>query len=136
MSDVCPICRDGGPAGVIAELPATWVSAPSRAPLPGYVCVVARRHVTEPFQLPPGDMQAFWRECMLVARAVTAELAPRKMNYEIHGNTIAHLHMHLYPRFDGDPYEGQAIDGHATFARTADQLGRIAEAVNRAAETP
>ena len=31
-------------------------------------------------------------------------------NYEIHGNTVPHLHIHLYPRTIGDPFPGQAID--------------------------
>ena len=29
-----------------------------------------------------------------------------KMNYEVHGNTIPHLHMHFFPRYPGDPFEG------------------------------
>ena len=87
--------------------------------LPGYACVVARRHVEEPFQLPDGEMAAFWRESMAVARALSSLLEPRKMNYEIHGNSIPHLHLHLYPRFPGDPFEGRPIDMDApAFTRT------------------
>jgi diadenosine tetraphosphate (Ap4A) HIT family hydrolase len=33
-----------------------------------------------------------------------------KMNYEIHGNTLPHLHMHFFPRRRGDPFEDRAID--------------------------
>lgn len=66
--------------------------------MPGYVCVVSKRHVVEPYELAPDEMDAFWREAMRVARAVAELLEPAKMNYEIHGNTIPHLHMHLYPR--------------------------------------
>lgn len=43
---------------------------------------------------------------MLVARGVADVLSPTKMNYEIHGNTIPHLHMHLSPRTAGDVYVG------------------------------
>ncbi|MGB6535125.1 MAG: hypothetical protein WBF58_04100 [Xanthobacteraceae bacterium] len=32
------------------------------------------------------------------------------MNYEIHGNTIPHLHLHIFPRYRGDPFEGRPID--------------------------
>ena len=89
------------------------------AVLPGYACVVARRHVEEPFQLPDEEMVAFWRESMAVARALSSLLEPRKMNYEIHGNSIPHLHLHLYPRFPGDPFEGRPIAMDApAFTRT------------------
>jgi len=33
-----------------------------------------------------------------------------KLNYEIHGNEIPHLHVHLFPRYRGDPFEGGPID--------------------------
>ena len=108
--DECPICARGEPLDVIGELDATWTTAPKEAPLPGYVCVVSKRHVVEPFELPPNDLNVFWREAMLVAAAIHGLLAPRKMNYEIHENTIPHLHVHRYPRFAGDPYEGTPID--------------------------
>ena len=111
----CPICASGQPLDVIAELDAVWVSAPPVAVLPGYACVVARRHVEEPFQLPDDEMFAFWRESMAVARALSSLLEPRKMNYEIHGNSIPHLHLHLYPRFAGDPFEGRPIAMDAAF---------------------
>src|SRR5207249_2771514 len=106
-SRVCVICSnpDRQPRGVIADLTTCWVTAEKRAPLPGYVCVVAKTHVREPFELPDAERQVFFNECMIVAQALNQLLLPRKMNYEIHGNTIPHLHMHLYPRYDGDPYQ-------------------------------
>ena len=100
------------------------------AVLPGYACVVARRHVEEPFQLPDDEMVAFWRESMAVARALSSLLEPGKMNYEIHGNSIPHLHLHLYPRFPGDPFEGRPIAMDApAFTRTEDDLRRMADAI-------
>jgi diadenosine tetraphosphate (Ap4A) HIT family hydrolase len=126
----CPICRSGHPLDVIAELDATWVTAQPVAVLPGYACVVARRHVEEPFQLPDDEMVAFWRESMAVARALSSLLEPGKMNYEIHGNSIPHLHLHLYPRFPGDCFEGRPIATDApAFTRTADDLRRMAGAI-------
>jgi diadenosine tetraphosphate (Ap4A) HIT family hydrolase len=57
---------------VILELDTTWVTAQEVAPLPGYVCVVAKRHVDEPFLLADDEMVSFWRESMRVARALSA----------------------------------------------------------------
>jgi diadenosine tetraphosphate (Ap4A) HIT family hydrolase len=129
-SVTCAICERGAPLDVIAELEATWVTAPAEAPLPGYACVVSKRHVVEPFNLPGDELAAFWREAMVVARVLHEFLEPAKMNYEIHGNTIPHLHMHLYPRFAGDPYEGGPID-HAkgSFVRSDTELERLRTAI-------
>ena len=128
----CPICARGEPLDIVAELATTWITAQVEAPLPGYVCVVSKRHVVEPFELPAAELVAFWQEAMLAARTVSELFRPTKMNYEIHGNTIPHLHLHLYPRFADDPYVGGPIDVRlASFSRSAEQLGAIREAFER-----
>lgn len=117
----CLICR--GPLDVIGELTSVWITAPTVACLPGYVCVISKRHVEEPFELSDAEAGTFWRETMCVAKALSTRLRPRKMNYEIHGNTIRHLHVHLFPRYDNDPFEGQPIDAsRGGFERRRDQL--------------
>jgi len=129
----CVICDNpaGAPHDVLVALRHSWATAPPRACLPGYVCVVARRHVIEPFELDDGG--SWWAECMVVARALKAELGSRKFNYEIHGNTVPHLHLHLYPRFEGDPFVGRPIDGSSQrYERTADDLNRLRHAIESA----
>jgi diadenosine tetraphosphate (Ap4A) HIT family hydrolase len=107
-----------------------WVTAPPRAPLPGYVCVVAKRHVTEPFELDEPELTAFWTESMSIAAAVNELVQPSKMNYEIHGNTVPHLHLHLFPRFPGDPFEGRPIDGRTmSFDRAPEDVALLRAAV-------
>jgi len=91
--------------------------------------VVARLHVIEPFELDPPDRLAFWEDCMLAGRALNSLFSPRKMNYEIHGNSIPHLHMHLYPRYAGDPYGTGPIDGRATFHRSSTDLAHMKRAL-------
>jgi diadenosine tetraphosphate (Ap4A) HIT family hydrolase len=128
---ICPICAEGEPLDVIVELQTVWVTAAPDAPLPGYVCVVAKRHVDEPYQLPREEMLAFWDESMLVARRLAVHVAASKMNYEIHGNTMRHLHLHLYPRFEGDPFEGRPIDGQQRlFRRTPGELEKLGQALS------
>lgn len=130
----CVICLQGRPLDVIADLPTVWVSAPPRAPLPGYLCVVAKRHVEEPFDLEQPELTAFWTEAMSVAAALHKLLRPSKMNYEIHGNTIPHLHLHLYPRYSGDPFEGRPIDGgQALVQRTPEDIAGLKAALERLA---
>jgi diadenosine tetraphosphate (Ap4A) HIT family hydrolase len=130
VADGCVICRSGAPLDVIAELPSCWATAQPRAPLPGYVCVVARQHVVEPFELSPAHQAAFWCDAMLVARAVAELVAPIKMNYEIHGNTLPHLHLHLFPRQRDDPYVGGPIDPRvAEFVRSEAEIEALASAI-------
>jgi diadenosine tetraphosphate (Ap4A) HIT family hydrolase len=100
------------------------------------VCVVAKRHVVEPFELTTDESAAFWGDCMKVARALSALLQPTKMNYEIHGNTIPHLHMHLYPRYPGDPYEGGTIDNTPIFTRNPSDIEGIRRALSDLSEEP
>ncbi len=100
------------------------------APLPGYVAVVSKRHVVEPFELSAGEQMAFWLDALRAAKALVDLFQPIKMNYEIHGNTIPHLHMHLYPRTKDDPYTGGPIDPRkASFSRSDADLERIRRAL-------
>jgi diadenosine tetraphosphate (Ap4A) HIT family hydrolase len=126
----CPICVRGEPLDLLAEFPYTWITAQEEAPLPGYACVVAKQHVVEPFHLSAGDASAFWIDAMRAARALDGLFNATKMNYEIHGNTIQHLHLHLFPRFDGDPFVGVPIDTrNRAFRRTTDDLARMRAAL-------
>jgi len=70
---------------------------------PGYTLVIARRHATELYHLPDGESTTYFQDMLRVARAIDRALSPRKMNYELLGNTVAHLHWHLFPRYADDP---------------------------------
>ena len=60
---------------------------------------------------------------MLLLRAPRADvLSPTKMNYEIHGNTIPHLHMHLFPRTAGEVYVGYVIHHRVEFEQSTKDL--------------
>jgi diadenosine tetraphosphate (Ap4A) HIT family hydrolase len=134
MRSGCPICRRGRPLDVLVDLPATWVTAARDAPLPGYVCIVSKVHVTEPFELRGPARSSFWDEVSGVAEAVQASTGSPKLNYEIHGNTVPHLHIHLYPRYPGDPFEGGPIDPRANqpFVRSEPELAALREAITAA----
>ena len=128
----CPICTDG-PQDVLLELDAAWVTAPVHAALQGYACVVSKQHVVEPWELPDRGA-SFWADAMRVAEALKTHVDAVKMNYEIHGNTIPHLHLHLYPRYPGDPHAGRPIGAdevHAT--RSPAELAAIRAAIEQGA---
>ncbi len=128
----CPICRNGPPkSDILAETRACWVTAQEEATLPGYVCITSKRHAVEPFHLAPAEQVDFWLDAMATAEGLADVTHPVKMNYEIHGNTIPHLHMHLYPRTPGDVYVGFVIHNRARFIRTEHELSILAEGIKR-----
>lgn len=133
--DGCVICTAGAPLDVVADFPSCWATVPREAPLAGYVCVVAREHVNEPFEMDPAAQATFWRDTMTIAEAVARLVQPIKMNYEIHGNTLPHLHVHLFPRHPDDPFVGGPIDPRSVqLVRSAEQMKALGDAI-RAART-
>ena len=109
----CPICRAGHPLDVLSRLESGWVTMQEAAPVRGYVCLVSHIHAVELHDLQPGDAQTFMRDACHVSRALSAVTGAVKLNYEIHGNTLPHLHMHFFPRYRGDLFEGNPIDPRA-----------------------
>lgn len=96
----------------------------------GYVCVVAKRHVLEPYDLPPAERGAFWEDVLFAAQRVAGLLQPIKVNYHIHGNSLPHLHAHIYPRFRGDRFVGGPIDARVEpVIQAPEELDRLRQAL-------
>jgi diadenosine tetraphosphate (Ap4A) HIT family hydrolase/SAM-dependent methyltransferase len=128
---LCPICRAGAPADLLLELPSLWVTAPHEAALPYSLSLFSKRHAVEPFELPSDQRAAFWEDVNRVGAVIADRFQPTKLNYEIHGNTIPHLHVNLFPRWIGDRFEGGPIDARQTSARPEAERAAL-----RAALTP
>ena len=127
--DGCPICRDGGPSVVIAELEASVVSMGEGAtPLPGSCAVILRRHAVELHELEDDEAAALMRDLRRVSRVVQEATGAVKINLELHGNTIPHLHVHVFPRQVGDPFEHGPIDPRRLPVDVAGSRARHAEA--------
>ena len=69
----------------------------------GYCTLVARRHASELSELSESERIAYFNEMCWLAKAIEAAFHPRKLNYELLGNQVPHLHWHLFPRYDHDP---------------------------------
>jgi diadenosine tetraphosphate (Ap4A) HIT family hydrolase len=106
----CEICVRGKPLGIVVERPTTWITSDRSAVTRGYLCIVARRHVLEPYELEGAERAAFWEDVLFAAERLARLVAPTKVNYEIHGNSLAHLHAHVYARYRGDRFVGGPID--------------------------
>lgn len=75
----------------------------------GYCVLVSWTHAGELHHLPPTVRHAYLDEMMLLARAIDEEFRPRKLNYELLGNQVPHLHWHLFPRRADDPETLKAV---------------------------
>jgi diadenosine tetraphosphate (Ap4A) HIT family hydrolase len=69
----------------------------------GYCVLVSRAHATELSQLDGEELPSFLAEMCLLAQAIEEGFSPRKLNYELLGNQVPHLHWHLFPRPTNDP---------------------------------
>jgi diadenosine tetraphosphate (Ap4A) HIT family hydrolase len=74
---------------------------------PGHTLVVPRRHVTDFFNVSPGEVAAIFNLLFRVRERIVAEHDPAGFNVGINvgataGQTVLHVHVHLIPRYSGD----------------------------------
>lgn len=72
----------------------------------GYTVVIWRgRHVSDPTELNADEAAGYFEEVLRVGRAIERHYRPIKMNFEMLGNSLPHLHTHVVPRYldDGEP---------------------------------
>jgi diadenosine tetraphosphate (Ap4A) HIT family hydrolase len=75
----------------------------------GYCVLICNRHVREPYHLGRVDAQHFFDDLMRAAEAIDRVFEPIKMNLELLGNALPHLHCHIKPRYYGDAAPGAPI---------------------------
>ena len=87
----------------VAELETGYAVLADNQFYPGYTIFLAKRCVPELHDLPRAERSRFLEEMALVAEAAFRAFAPRKLNYELLGNSVSHLHWHIFPRYADDP---------------------------------
>lgn len=75
----------------------------------GYCILIARRHATELSGLDEAERRSYLDEMCLLAHAIELCFRPHKLNYELLGNQVPHLHWHLLPRCADDPARLQPV---------------------------
>ena len=108
MSADCEICRrlpliTPDSPYFIAELQTGFAVLGDHQVYDGYSLFIAKKCVPELHELHRAERTKFLEEMALVAEAVFKATNPRKLNYELLGNSVSHLHWHLFPRYDSDP---------------------------------
>ncbi len=103
MAD-CPACSGRWPRADhrVADLGNSIAYLNEDQFFPGWTVLVLKRHATELYQLSREERGGLIEEVSDVARAVATAFDAVKVNYELLGNQIAHIHWHIVPRLAGD----------------------------------
>jgi len=108
MPPECPFCLKLADPRAWSEAEIVWRFPHSVAVLgpwqfyTGYSLLISRQHAVELSDLGP-NRSAFLDEMALLAEAIEQCFRPHKLNYELLGNQVPHLHWHLFPRSAADP---------------------------------
>jgi diadenosine tetraphosphate (Ap4A) HIT family hydrolase len=108
-TDACPLCAENAAAErgddpwAIARLTTGYVRLNPTQTYRGATFFAARACVRELHELPRAQRTEHLLEMADVAEALFRAFTPRKLNYEALGNSVAHLHWWLTPRYVDDP---------------------------------
>lgn len=75
----------------------------------GYTLFLCKEHKRELHELEPKFRKTYLWEMSLVAEAVFKAFRPKKLNYELLGNTDHHMHWHIFPRHEDDPLPNRTV---------------------------
>ena len=144
MAGDCEICRriarmTAENPYLIAELDTGYAVLADNQHIPGYTVFVCKTCAPELHDLPPDVRSRFLEEMALVAEATFRAFSPRKLNYELLGNSVSHLHWHLFPRYADDPNPTWPVWNNEAWMQApkrtpidAAQLASLRERVQRA----
>jgi len=101
----CNVCSGAWPRAdhFIADLGLSKAYLHDDQFFPGWTVVVFQRHATELFHLVTTERIQLMEEVNLVAKVVAQTYEARKINYELLGNQLPHIHWHIIPRLANDP---------------------------------
>jgi diadenosine tetraphosphate (Ap4A) HIT family hydrolase len=109
----CPYCRkeeEPERSVTLKFFKYSELCAQPRVCLKGTCYLIPYEHYVELFEMGDEALLGFMKEVQAAARALKEVSGAFKINYEIHGNTAPHLHLHLFPRCLDDPFAGAPID--------------------------
>ena len=132
----CPMCNRWSDDSDLRIIPLkhSFVTLNRDQFFPGYVLLFTREHVTELFHLKPRMRGELMEEVSRVAQALQTVFQPDKINYELLGNMVAHMHWHLVPRFATDPLWPRPIwsEAHEELLLTPDEYQSRIELIRKA----
>ncbi len=111
----CPVCNSEPALEGNIDIEVNdkvWICGeyPGQGRLFGKMYVMPRKHFFHFEDMPPEDMMDFMTEVQRVGSALRKVTGAVKINYEMHSNSGAHLHIHLFPRYLDDDFPSAPID--------------------------
>jgi diadenosine tetraphosphate (Ap4A) HIT family hydrolase len=105
VSEPCPFCDDT--PEVVAENELAIAFRDVFPVSPGHTLIIPRRHEPDFTRLSAEEQSAVMELAMNVVAALRKELSPDGFNIGVNvaaagGQTIAHAHLHIIPRYAGD----------------------------------
>ena len=87
----------------VAELQESYVVLADDQRYMGYTILLLKDHIEHLHELSQERQLTLFNDVIEVAKAVTAVFRPLRLNYECLGNSLAHVHWHVIPRYEWDP---------------------------------
>jgi diadenosine tetraphosphate (Ap4A) HIT family hydrolase len=106
--DSCRLCREEGGALVWSGADCKIVQV-SDTSLPGFCRVIWHHHIAEMSALNHAQRNLLMRVVVGVEEIVANTMKPLKINLASLGNQVPHLHWHIVPRYEDDPYFPDSI---------------------------
>jgi diadenosine tetraphosphate (Ap4A) HIT family hydrolase len=105
----CLICdrieqiREQKNAFFVAELKESYAVLADDQRYVGYTVLLLKDHVEHLHELSQERQLSLFQDVSDVTSAMVAAFDPLRINYECLGNSLAHIHWHVIPRYDWDP---------------------------------
>ena len=111
----CPACNnepmpDGQIDIVLTDKICVGGEYPGQGRLFGKLYIMPMEHYFHFEEMPETDAAFFMNEVQRIGRALRKVTGAVKINYEMHANSGAHLHIHLFPRYLDDDFPSAPID--------------------------
>jgi diadenosine tetraphosphate (Ap4A) HIT family hydrolase len=113
----CPVCKqirwdekEDEHFLYIRDLPCSRLYLAKNQFVKGYCILICHRHVIELHELSEKERAGYFDDVAFAAKALQIVFQADKMNYNILGNLIPHLHAHILPRYFTDTAPNRPID--------------------------
>jgi histidine triad (HIT) family protein len=132
---LCQLTRGEVEVSIVREDERTVVFMDIQPLVPGHMLVVPRAHAAYLADLDPEDGAQLFRIGQLAAAALRhSELRCEGVNFFLAdgaaaGQEIFHVHLHVFPRYDGDGFGLRLPPGYSV--RPRDELDHAAAALRR-----
>ena len=113
----CPLCAEitsqepvNSFGSTVADLEMSRLRLAANQYVSGYCILICNKHVTELYHLTLEERTSYIEDLVHSAKAIEAVFEPLKMNFQILGNAVPHLHCHIIPRYYGDAAPGRPLN--------------------------